>query len=301
MEDLEGKIVRGVGGFYYVYVRDQGLYECRARGLFRKEGVKPLVGDDCRISVQDQAGKKGNVDDILPRRSTIRRPAVANVDQALLFFSVQDPVPDRNLLDRFLVTMEADDLPVLICFNKVDLRPGDDFTDLKEAYGKAGYPLFFTSLREEGQEGTKELLSALEGKTTALAGPSGVGKSSLINLLQSRIRMETGEISGKLKRGKNTTRHAQLIPIGKASFLCDTPGFSSLDLPEEMKKEDLGACFPDFLPYIPSCRFRGCSHRMEPDCAVKEAVAEGKIDKGRYENYLVFYEDLSDRKRKSGK
>ena len=295
---MTGRIIKGIAGFYYVEVGID-IYECKAKGIFRKDGQKHLVGDLCEITVLDEETKKGHVEKLLDRKNSLIRPAVANVDQALVVFAATDPVPDRNLLDRFLIMMEYQDIPSVIVFNKVDLaeltEENTEFLrDLRETYESAGYRVLIISARED--RGVDLVREALRGKVTTVAGPSGVGKSSLINKLQSDIEMETGEISRKIARGKNTTRHAQLIRIEEDTFICDTPGFSSMLLPE-MEKESLDDCFPEFLPYIADCKFAECAHINEPSCAVKAALEEGKIAKSRYNNYVILYDELKNRKR----
>ena len=295
---MTGRIIKGIAGFYYVEVGID-IYECKAKGIFRKDGQKPLVGDLCEITVLDEETKKGHVEKLLDRKNSLIRPAVANVDQALVVFAATDPVPDRNLLDRFLIMMEYQDIPSVIVFNKVDLAELTEVNteflrDLRETYESAGYRVLIISARED--RGVDLVREALRGKVTTVAGPSGVGKSSLINKLQSDIEMETGEISRKIARGKNTTRHAQLIRIEEDTFICDTPGFSSM-LQPEMEKESLDDCFPEFLPYIADCKFAECAHINEPSCAVKAALEEGKIAKSRYNNYVILYDELKNRKR----
>ena len=292
---MKGRIIKGIAGFYYVDVPGSGLYECKAKGVFRNRGMKPLVGDYAEIAVIDEENKKGNVDEIYPRSNSLIRPAVANVDQALVIFAATHPTPELNLLDRFLVMMEYQDVPSIIVFNKKDLAAPEEVERLVTTYEKAGYTVLTTSVKEgKGVEAVKE---ALRGKTTTVAGPSGVGKSSLINELQSGVEMETGEISKKIARGKNTTRHAQLIPLHvEDTYICDTPGFSSVMIPE-MEKESLDDCFPEFHDLIPDCRFQECAHIHEPDCAVKNALEAGAIPQSRYDNYILLYEELKSRRK----
>ena len=291
---MQGKIVKGISGFYYVHVVESGIYECKAKGIFRQQKMKPLVGDDVEIDIISEEKKTGNVAAILPRKNALIRPAVANVDQALLIFAAASPNPNFNLLDRFLVMIGRQDVPVILCFNKCDLITEEQKQEIEAIYEVSGCKILFVSAKKE--LGLKELQEILEGKTTTVAGPSGVGKSSLINLLAPEACMETGEISKKIERGRHTTRHAELIQLKGDGYIMDTPGFSSLYLPE-MEKEELQDCYPEFAAFEPYCRFQGCSHISEPDCGVKEALSEGKIHPVRYENYCQLYGELKDRKK----
>ena len=291
---MQGKIIKGIAGFYYVHVEGQGTYECRAKGIFRKDGVKPLVGDDVLVDVLDDAQMTGNIREILPRRNALLRPAVANVDQALVIFAIVKPQPNFNLLDRFLIRMERQGLPTIICFNKQDIASAGEKEALRQAYETCGCRvLFFSALENEGVE---EIRALLQGKTTTVAGPSGVGKSSLINRLSPQAGMETGTISRKIERGRHTTRHSEIIALGEASYIMDTPGFTSLSI-AEITKEELGQYYPEFVQYEPYCRFSGCAHMGEPSGGVKEAVEDGRISRVRYENYRVLYQELKDIKR----
>lgn len=289
-----GKIMKGIAGFYYVGVAESGVYECKAKGIFRKDKIKPLVGDEVEIEVLNEEEKLGNIVKILPRRSELIRPAVANIDQALVIFAAREPKPNLSLLDRFLVIMEKQDVPVIICFNKQDLCDEEEVGRLKEIYEACGYPVVLASAKQG--EGIEEIKSLLRGKTTTVAGPSGVGKSSLTNLLQNEVQMETGEISKKLGRGRHTTRHSQIIQIEKDTWLYDTPGFTSFYV-EEIEKEELRFYFREFSKYEGTCRFQGCTHTHEPGCMVKNALEEGKISKERYENYLELYGELKEKRR----
>ena len=286
--------MKGIAGFYYVHVVEFGIYECKAKGIFRKEKQKPLVGDDVEIDIINEEEKTGNIVDILPRKNELIRPAVANVNQALVVFAITKPKPHFNLLDRFLVMMESKELPVVLCFNKQDIAEETEIEELRSIYEGCGYPVIFTSAREE--ENIDRVLEVLKGKTTAVAGPSGVGKSSLINRLQSGIQMETGAISSKIDRGKHTTRHSELIAINEDSYIMDTPGFSSL-YTNDFEKEELKYYFPEFAPYEGTCRYNGCDHVHEPGCAVKEALGQGKIHEVRYQNYLEMYKELKEKRR----
>lgn len=293
---MRGKILKGIAGFYYIETVEEKIYECKAKGIFRKDNIKPLVGDDANIDIIDEEKRLGNITEILPRKSQLLRPPVANVDQAAILFAIVKPNPSFNLLDRFLIMMRGQNLPVIICFNKQDIATKEEQEELTKAYEKCGYKVLFISVKEE--KGLDELKALLKGKTTTLAGPSGVGKSSLLNKLVPDADMQTGELSKKIERGKNTTRHSELFYVKELSdgdgfdtFVIDTPGFTSLEL-RDVTKENLMEYYPEFEEYEPQCRFGGCSHIAEPDCGVKKALEEGKISKVRYENYKVLYDEL---------
>lgn len=291
---MTGKIIKGIAGFYYVHAEDQVVYECKAKGIFRNKKIKPLVGDNVEITVLSNDPPEGNIDQILKRTNTLIRPAVANIDQALVVFAITDPEPNLNLLDRFLVMMERSDVPVTIAFNKVDLVGEEVMERYRSIYEPAGYPVMFLSTYD--QVGIGKVKEYLRGKTTALAGPSGVGKSSLTNQILPEANMETGTISEKIKRGKHTTRHSELFCPEPGTFLMDTPGFSSIFV-EEMELQELKDYFPEFEPYEDECKFLGCVHIGEKVCGVKNAVAEGKISSSRYENYRLFYQEVKDKRR----
>ena len=291
---MQGKIIKGIAGFYYIYAEDHEIYECKAKGIFRKDNQKPLVGDNVEIEVLDIQEKEGSVTAILPRRNSLIRPAVANVDQAFVIFAMENPKPNLMLLDRFLIMMEKQDIPAVVCFNKKDLADSSELEFLYETYTGCGYRVILSSTFQG--DGLDEIRQVLKGKTTVVAGPSGVGKSSITNALQENVKMETGEISKKLKRGKHTTRHSQVIPVGEDTYLMDTPGFSSLYL-TDMEEQELKDYFPEFRKYEGQCRFQGCRHIHEPGCAVKEALENHKISSLRYEDYLGLYEGLKEKRR----
>ena len=291
---MHGRIVKGIGGFYYVAPEEGEVYECRAKGIFRKEKLKPLVGDYVEFEILDPEGRTGNVVKIFPRKNQLIRPAVANIDQALVIFAVKEPNPNFMLLDRFLIAMERQNIPAVICFNKEDLGQKKEIKEIVKIYSSCGYRVLVTSAAKEA--GIRELEQVLKGKTTTVAGPSGAGKSSLTNLLAPDVQMETGEISRKLGRGKHTTRHSQLIRLEKNTYLMDTPGFTSFYV-EDIEKEELRHYFPEFLPYEGTCRFQGCTHTHEPGCSVKEALKEGKISSLRYDNYQEIYKELEEKRR----
>lgn len=286
---MKGKIIKGIAGFYYVNTEKSGIYECKAKGIFRNRKIKPLVGDNVEIDIISETEKEGTVIQVSERKNELIRPAVANIDQALLIFAAAKPKPDFYLLDRYLVQMKYQQIPVVICFNKSDLIGEKEQEEMALIYRDSGFPVLFTSTFEK--TGMEELLSLLKGKTSVASGPSGVGKSSIVNFLQNEIQMETGEISKKIERGKNTTRHSQLIAIGGDAYLMDTPGFGSFDL-SGLFAADLWKYYEEFLPYESLCRFQGCSHIHEPDCGIKQALLEGNIHSKRYESYVSIYHDL---------
>lgn len=291
---MTGKIIKGIAGFYYVHDGVSNVYECKAKGIFRNKKIKPLVGDNVEFTVLSEEEGTGNIVDILKRDNELIRPAVANIDQAMIVFAVTDPEPNLNLLDRFLVTMEAQDVPVVICFNKKDLATAEETQKLTSIYEAAGYEVHLTNAKSG--EGIEEIRGILRGKTTALAGPSGVGKSSITNEIQPEAAMETGDISEKIRRGKHTTRHSELFFVESETYVMDTPGFSSMFV-ENMKPEELQHYFPEFEEFVPDCRFLGCVHIGERECGVKDALKAGKLSKSRYENYRLIYEELKNKRR----
>ena len=282
----EGRILRSLSGFYDVQT-PQGLVTCRARGILRKEGNSPLTGDLVEITVEKG---KGMVEKILPRRNHFIRPAVANVDALVVFAANVNPVTEPFLIDRVAAIAGDQNVPVYLCVNKCDLDPA---ANLVRIYEHAGFPVICTSA--ETGEGVEALRALLEGKLTAFTGNSGVGKSSILNRLAPELKLETGEVSEKLGRGRHTTRHVEMYRLGENTYVADTPGFSSFDTDqmELILKENLQYAFPDFGSFIGKCRFDDCSHRKEPDCAVRAAVEAGDIEKSRYESYLKLYEKSS--------
>lgn len=279
---MQGQIVKGIGGFYYVKT-EQGLIECRARGVLRKLGVTPLVGDFVELALDG----KGNpaLSRVLPRKNELVRPSVANLDQAVIVVSVISPAPDPVLLDKMLVAAEVREIPAVICFNKTDLPGGEE---LIESYRLSGYPVLCVSAKQG--EGVEQLADLLKGKTSAFAGNSGVGKSSLLNRLLPNAALETGSVS-KIERGKHTTRHTQLMELPEGGLVMDTPGFGSFEV-DQMEPDELKQYFPEFSPYQPDCRFRGCNHVGEPDCAVAEAAERGEISRLRLDSYRKLYDQL---------
>ncbi|CCO07175.1 ribosome small subunit-dependent GTPase A [Desulforamulus hydrothermalis] len=290
---FEGVLIRAYGGFYYVQ-KGAEIWQCTLRGKFRlAKGAAALVGD--RVRVTPVRGNTGRIDEVLPRKTELFRPPVANIDQAVIVFAVQDPEPNLALLDRFLVLAEHAGVAPVVCLNKADLLSGRRDHEWLRLYRKIGYPTVITST--QNNEGIDDLRQLLAGKTSVLAGPSGVGKSSLLNAVQPGLQLKTGEISYKLRRGKHTTRHVELLPLTNGGFVADTPGFSSLDLPD-MEREELGYCFPEFAACAAECKFKGCLHCHEPHCAVKTAVAQGLINQTRYQHYLMFLEEVLQQERR---
>ncbi len=289
----QGVIVKGIGGFYYIDT-EQGLYECRARGIFRKEGIRPTVGDHVVISVLDEANKTGSLDEILPRRNELIRPRVANVDQAVIVFAAKSPNPNQDLLDRFLLLAEEQELEITIVLNKTDRDKKKQYLHLAEVYRQVGYPVICASA--EKKEGMEELRQALEGKISVFAGPSGVGKSSLINAAFPGLSLHTGEISEKIQRGRHTTRHAELIHVGDFGYIVDSPGFTSLFL-HHIPSEQLQYYFREFAPFVHECYYTGCMHINEPECAVKAEVGKTILQE-RYQRYVTLYQELEEAERR---
>jgi ribosome biogenesis GTPase len=280
-----GIIIKGIGGFYYVSVL-QGVYQCKARGVFRKKGLAPLVGDKVIITVVDDERKIGSIDCIEPRSSELVRPAVANVDQVAAVIAIQSPEPDLMLLDKLLITAEKKGISPVICVNKIDLDTTGKYEEFFKAYIKTGYRIILTSFKTN--RGYEELKEALRDRVTVFAGQSGVGKSTILNKIMNSRVMETGNISGKINRGKHTTRHAELVKLEAGGYIVDTPGFSSFEI-TDICHEELHLFYPEFRNFLKECRFSRCSHISEPQCGVKNALDNGFIDKGRYERYTQMY------------
>ena len=279
----EYRIIKALSGFYYVQT-ENGVVECRARGRFRRQDQSPLVGDFVRITRQ---GSKGVLEELLPRKNAFVRPAVANIDQLVVLASCAIPVTEPFLIDRVLAIAQLQNVPALVVVNKDDLAPAQP---LAEIYRRAGVPVLVTSA--ETGEGIEALREALAGKLSCLTGNSGVGKSSLLNRACPQLQLPVGEVSEKLGRGRHTTRHIELYSLGSNTFVADTPGFSAFDTErmELVHKEQLQYAFPEFAPYLGHCQFPDCAHRKEPGCAVRKALAEGKIGQTRYSSYERLYE-----------
>ncbi len=291
---IEGRIIKGIGGFYYVET-DNGLYECRARGIFRKNKITPLVGDFVKISIVDEDNKKGVVEEIEERDTELVRPPIANVNKALIVFAVKNPTPHLSLLDRFIVLAERENLEIVIILTKIDLDDDNTFEKIKNIYEPCGYKVIGVSnLENKNIDKVKE---ELKDNTVVFAGPSGVGKSSLLNEIDKDFQLKTGDVSDKIKRGKHTTRHAELFELEFGGMVADTPGFSSLTL-DDIEDVELKDYFIEFEDYD-NCKFGSrCIHQNEPSCAVKEAVENGNIPKERYESYIQLLNEIRQGKRR---
>lgn len=283
-----GIILKGIGGFYYVESAND-IYECKARGIFRKDEFAPLPGDNVEFSIIDSAKKIGSIDKINPRSVQLVRPAVANINQLLAVFAARNPEPDLMLLDKLLVTAEKKGISIIICINKIDLATEEERESLSKPYLNAGYKVIMSSSKTG--EGYSELKPALQGKITVLAGQSGVGKSTMLNNIMNMFVMETGDLSTKSERGKHTTRHAELVMLKNGGYIVDTPGFSSFEL-DEINYNELQDYYPEYAAGIEKCRFTGCSHVCEPGCVVRESVEAGRVGRDRYNRYVELYNML---------
>lgn len=285
---MTGIIIKGIGGFYYVEA-DGVVYECKARGVFRKKRITPAIGD--RVDIEIKNGK-GSITEIHERKTLLLRPAAANIDALMLVIAAASPDPNLFLADKMLINAEVNGIKPIICINKTDLAGYDD---IKDIYTKAGYDIIAVSAEKD--EFTDMIMPYLKGKTTAFAGLSGVGKSTILSQLTGG-ELETGEISGKIQRGKHTTRHVELFRLAEDTFVLDTPGFSSLEITDisDITEAELADYFPEMVG-VTGCRFRGCSHINEPDCAVKTKLETGEIAPSRYESYKTLYEILKNTKK----
>lgn len=288
---LEGIVIKAYSGYYYVQQQEK-VWTCRLRGKFRLEKQDVLVGD--RVKIKPADNDTGTVYEVMPRSSKLIRPPVANVEQAIITFAVQNPEPNLDLLDRFLILAEGAGVVPIICLNKGDLLT-EGHPSWLNIYSAIGYQVILASTKE--LQGIEQLKQLLIGKISVFAGPSGVGKSSLLNAIQPGLKLQTGEISQKLKRGRHTTRHVELLPLQSGGLVADTPGFSNLYLPD-IPSEELIRLFPEMVGYADLCRFNSCSHHKEPDCAVKEAVSKGKISERRYHSYTHLLTELKEQERR---
>lgn len=290
--DDEGVVIKAYSGFYYVKVGEK-IWECSLRGRFRVEKKTVLVGDRVRIIPRDD--KRAVVDDILPRANQLVRPPIANVEQAVVVFALKEPNPNFDLLDRMLVIIETSEIKPIICFNKIDLDDPEHIKEIREIYRETGYPVLFTSAINA--TGVDELKELLKDKISVFAGSSGVGKSSLLNTMLPGVELKTSQVSEKIGRGRHTTRHTELLPLSLGGLVADSPGFSSLYLPE-MAKEELVQYFPDLDQYAEGCKFSQCLHHKEPGCKVKEALEQNKIHPERYKHYINFLVEIASRERR---
>lgn len=291
---IDGKILKGIGGFYYVDTLE-GLFECKARGIFRKEKITPLVGDDVLISIVDSENKKAVLEEIKERKTELIRPQIANVDKALIVFSVKEPTPNLSLLDRFIVLAEKENLDIVIILTKIDLIDQEELEKIKQIYEISGYKVILVSSKQNLN--IDKVKDELVGNVVVFAGPSGVGKSSLLNQIDNNFNLETGKVSDKIKRGKHTTRHAELLKLECGGMVADTPGFSSLNL-DDIEYNELKEYFIEFDKFD-DCKFGfKCVHENEPDCSVKEAVQNGEISEVRYKSYLQLLNEIKNGKRR---
>ena len=286
----EGRIIKALSGYYYVLDGNE-IWQCRARGIFKKKGISPLVGD--WVTYDQEQNQEGYIQTVENRKTQLVRPPIANVEQAVLVFSLAEPAFSRLLLDKFLVHTESAGLRSIICLSKADLLP-DGYQSIQDLYKGIGYYVLVTN-RESGQ-GIDELKQLLQHQISVFSGQSGVGKSTLLNAILPDANLQTGQISERLRRGKHTTRHVELIPV-EGGFVADTPGFSQLDF-FNIEPEELGYYFVEFKEFIPDCKFRGCLHHSEPNCAVRTALDEGRIDRQRYDSYIQFLEEIREEKRR---
>lgn len=287
-----GIIIKGIGGFYYVEAQNQ-IFECKARGIFRKDDIIPLPGDRVEFSVINEEKSLGNIEEILPRSSELIRPAVANINQVVMVIAAKSPSPDLMLLDKMLITAGLKGLECIICINKIDLDPEMEYKKIVGVYKKAGYEVILIS--SVINAGFDQLKECLRDKSSVFSGQSGVGKSTLLNHVMNSMVMKTGVISEKIERGKHTTRHAELLKLEDGGFIVDTPGFSSFEL-IGLQLDELPLYYPEMDEHINKCRFTGCSHINEPDCAVKKALDDGLMDRSRYERYIELYKVLKEEK-----
>ena len=285
---IDGIIIKGIGGFYYVEAADGIIYECKARGVFRKEKITPLAGDKVEISVDEN--NKNSIDKIYERRNMFKRPPIANVDKLVIVSSVCDPRPNLLIIDRLTAVAVYKNVEPIIVFTKNDLQSADEYIEI---YKNAGFKTFAVS--NETGEGIGEVKAVIENGVCVFTGNSGVGKSSLINRMYPDFALETGEISKKLGRGRQTTRHVELLKINNG-YIADTPGFSSLDFETNdlIKKDELAFCFPDFSDFIDSCKFSTCAHVNDKGCRLIEAVNNGDVMRSRHESYVTMYNEVKD-------
>ena len=290
---MKGLIIKGIGGFYYVMTQEGEVVEAKGRGIFKKDKITLLVGDEVEIQMTDRDGAKGVINSIFPRKNQFARPPISNVDMFIVVFAAKNPRPNYSVIDKFLINSQLNGIEPVICINKKDLVSERDIDEIRDIYGKI-YRTVAVSARTG--EGTDDLRAMIKGRRAALAGPSGAGKSSIINLLHPKADMETGEVSRKTMRGRHTTRHVEIFSLAGGGMLFDTPGFTSFDLPD-IDEDQLKYYYPEFAEFNDLCRYDDCRHLKEPDCAVLAAVAGGRINNRRHEAYVSNYEELKRRKR----
>lgn len=290
---MKGLIIKGIGGFYYVMTQEGEVVEAKGRGIFKKDKITLLVGDEVEIQMTDRDNAKGVINSIFPRKNQFARPPISNVDMFIVVFAAKNPRPNYSVIDKFLINSQLNGIEPVICINKKDLVSERDIDEIRDIYGKI-YKTVAVSARTG--EGTDDLRAMIKGRRAALAGPSGAGKSSIINLLHPKADMETGEVSRKTMRGRHTTRHVEIFSLAGGGMLFDTPGFTSFDLPD-IDEDQLKYYYPEFAEFNDLCRYDDCRHLKEPDCAVLAAVAGGRINNRRYEAYVSNYEELKRRKR----
>lgn len=290
---MKGLIIKGIGGFYYVMTQEGEVVGAKGRGIFKKDKITLLVGDEVEIQMTDRDGAKGVINSIFPRKNQFARPPISNVDMFIVVFAAKNPRPNYSVIDKFLINSQLNGIEPVICINKKDLVSERDIDEIRDIYGKI-YRTVAVSARTG--EGTDDLRAMIKGRRAALAGPSGAGKSSIINLLHPKADMETGEVSRKTMRGRHTTRHVEIFSLAGGGMLFDTPGFTSFDLPD-IDEDQLKYYYPEFAEFNDLCRYDDCRHLKEPDCAVLAAVAGGRINNRRYEAYVSNYEELKRRKR----
>ncbi|HZJ58556.1 MAG TPA: ribosome small subunit-dependent GTPase A [Clostridia bacterium] len=284
----KGIITRGVGGFYDVLVEDRAI-RCRARGIFRKDNIVPMVGDNVIISVSDRT-----ILEILPRKNQLLRPAVSNIDILGIVIAAVHPLPDYYLVDKLMVNAQYNEVETVLIINKTDLAGDSAIEDIFDSYRSTGYPIMALSCKEG--VGFEQFREIIKGKVVSLAGQSGVGKSSIINILYPEKQLEIGDLSDRISRGRHTTRHTKLLTLPSGAMIVDTPGFSTMNM-DELEPEELAYLYPDFLEYIHDCRFSGCVHDQEPGCRIKGAVSEGTISEGRYKRYIRILNELREFRR----
>ncbi|AZR72957.1 ribosome small subunit-dependent GTPase A [Anoxybacter fermentans] len=288
-----GIVIKAYSGFYYVKDDEQGgIYECRLRGRFKKKKKRAIPGD--RVGFQDLGSGLGVIEEIFERKTLLTRPTVANVEQVIITFAAKDPDLHYKLLDQFLIMAEAAKLQIVICLNKIDLVDEEVARKMLKLYEEIGYKTLYCSAKTK--VGIEDLRETLKDKISVFAGASGVGKSALLNAVQPGLKLATGEISEKIRRGTHTTRHVELLQLKDGGMVADTPGFSFFDL-EFLSSEELPYLFPEMVDYIGQCRFQDCIHDHEPGCVIKEMVENGKIAKSRYENYVTFLHEIQEKEK----